>query len=143
LDSSRAAQRLIGICEAAAGASAQEEIDEATGKGLRPRDDIANLQFELLVQCRRAGQVSAVTCRKPSKCKRGGDGPATGPAKAADRIRRSVLFQHSGTERPATILSAIENGLWKRQPQRAFLARPRNITDRRLLVVSFVDSLHC
>jgi hypothetical protein len=38
-----------------AGAPAQEEIDETTGKGLRPRDDIANLQFELLVQCSRAG----------------------------------------------------------------------------------------
>jgi hypothetical protein len=32
-----------------AGASAQEEIDETISKGLRPRDDIANL--ELLVQC--------------------------------------------------------------------------------------------
>jgi hypothetical protein len=38
-----------------AGASAQQEIDETTSKGLRPRDDIANLQFELLVQCSRAG----------------------------------------------------------------------------------------
>jgi hypothetical protein len=36
-------------------APAQKEIDEITGKDLRPRDDIANLQFELLVQCSRAG----------------------------------------------------------------------------------------
>jgi hypothetical protein len=71
-----------------AGASAQQEIDETTGKGLWPRDDIANLQFELLVQCRRAGKVSAVNCRKPSNCNRGADGRATRPAKAGSLAER-------------------------------------------------------
>jgi hypothetical protein len=39
----------LSILPRMAGASAQEEIDETISKGLRPRDDIANL--ELLVQC--------------------------------------------------------------------------------------------
>ena len=47
--------RQLPVLPRMAGAPAQEEIDETTGKGLRPRDDIANLQFELLVQCSRAG----------------------------------------------------------------------------------------
>ena len=43
----------LSILSRMAGASAQKEIDETISRGLRPRDDIANL--ELLVQCSWAG----------------------------------------------------------------------------------------
>jgi hypothetical protein len=102
-----------------AGAPAQEEIDETIGKGLRPQDDIANLQFELLMQCSRAGQVSAVTCRKPSNCNRGGDGRATGPAKASSLSER---------DRSHWSPLRLESELLPFTSQPVFLDQPENLS---------------
>jgi hypothetical protein len=60
------------------GAPAEEEIDEPTGKFLRPGSDIA--YFKLLAYLSRANWISTAIVRQLAKFDRGGDGLPAEPA---------------------------------------------------------------
>jgi hypothetical protein len=69
-----------------AGAPAEEEIDEATGKFLRPRNDIAH--FELLAYLSRANKISAAVSRQSANFDRGGNGRFAESARASGLSER-------------------------------------------------------
>jgi hypothetical protein len=69
-----------------AGAPAEEEIDEPTGKFLRPRSDIAH--FERRAYLSPANKISAAVSRQLANFDRGGHGRFAEPARASGLCER-------------------------------------------------------